>query len=79
VAAEPPEEIVKAKRSYTGAFLAPVLARSRRAGSTSASRRRSSRRLKLVLAIALQNFRNATRIDSQLGCDFRTVQVSGRR
>jgi excinuclease ABC subunit A len=27
VAAGPPEEIVKAKRSYTGQFLAPVLAR----------------------------------------------------
>jgi excinuclease ABC subunit A len=27
VAAEPPEEIVREKRSYTGAFLKPVLAR----------------------------------------------------
>jgi excinuclease ABC subunit A len=32
VAAGTPEDIVKVKRSYTGAFLAPVLARSRRGG-----------------------------------------------
>ena len=30
VAAGTPEDIVKVKRSYTGAFLKPVLARSRR-------------------------------------------------
>jgi excinuclease ABC subunit A len=32
VAAGTPEDIVKVKRSYTGAFLAPVLARGRRGG-----------------------------------------------
>jgi excinuclease ABC subunit A len=32
VAAGTPEDIVKVKRSYTAAFLAPVLARSRRGG-----------------------------------------------
>jgi excinuclease ABC subunit A len=30
VAAGPPEEIVREKRSYTGAFLKPVLARKKR-------------------------------------------------
>ena len=37
VAAGPPEEIVREKRSYTGAFLKPVLARG---GESAGGRRR---------------------------------------
>jgi excinuclease ABC subunit A len=42
VAAGPPEEIVKQKRSYTGAFLKPVLGRRIAPPSARRSRRRSS-------------------------------------
>jgi hypothetical protein len=41
VVAGPPEEIVREKRSYTGVFLKPVLARVGRAGRSSGLRRRS--------------------------------------
>ena len=40
VAAGTPEDVVKEKRSYTGAFLKPVLAKARRAREGEGSRRR---------------------------------------
>jgi excinuclease UvrABC ATPase subunit len=41
IAAGPREEVARAPRSYTGQFLAPVLARSRKSGAGAAGRARS--------------------------------------